>query len=167
MSGPPGTLGAFNIFDLREQAKRKLPRGLFDFIDRGAEDEVALRHNRAAFEAIKLRPRNLNNIRERDLSVELFGERQALPLVIAPTGGAGLAWYEADIELAKAAKTAGVPFTIATPALTAMERVKEEAGGRLWFQLYPWTETRSIESMVERVKAGESSGNVIGRRSGS
>ena len=79
-------LGAYNIADLRELAKQRLPRGLFEFMDRGCEDEVSLRNNRAVFERIKLKPRVLNDVSKRDQSITLFGQKQNMPIAIAPTG---------------------------------------------------------------------------------
>jgi isopentenyl diphosphate isomerase/L-lactate dehydrogenase-like FMN-dependent dehydrogenase len=147
------TLGAYNISDLRAIALRRVPRGLFDFVDRGTEDEVALRNNRAVFERIKLRPRTLVDVSGRSQEVALFGEKQKMPLVIAPTGTAGLMWYDGEIALARAARDAGIPFTLATGSMTAMERVAEEAGGKLWFQLYMWPDKSMSHKLVERARA--------------
>src|SRR5256885_14574967 len=76
-----------SIEDLRQIARRRLPRAIFDFFDGGAEDEVTLRENRAAFERVRLYPRVLVNVAKVDLGTELLGARSALPLAIAPTGG--------------------------------------------------------------------------------
>ena len=147
------TLGAYNIFDLREMARRRVPKGLFEFVDRGTEDEVALRNNRAVFERIRFRPRTLVDVSARHQDITLFGQKQKLPIVVAPTGMAGLMWYEGEIALARAARAAGIPFTIATGSLTSMERVAAEAGGRLWFQLYVWANLSLTYKVVERAKA--------------
>jgi isopentenyl diphosphate isomerase/L-lactate dehydrogenase-like FMN-dependent dehydrogenase len=147
------TLGAYDIADLREKARRRLPRGVFEFFDRGNGDEVALAHNRDAFERFKFAPRVLVDTSRRSLAVTLFGRRQALPLVVAPTGSAGLAWYEGEIALARAAAAAGIPFTLATGSMTAMERVAAEAGGTLWFQLYMWPDRSLSYRLVERARA--------------
>ena len=74
----------FNIADFREQARRHLPKSVFEFVDRGAEDEVALRDNRAAFERLKLRTKFCVDLTERDMGTELFGKKIKLPLAIAP-----------------------------------------------------------------------------------
>src|ERR1043165_3516717 len=132
------TLGAYNIFDLREQALKRVPKGLFEFVDRGTEDEISLRHNRAVFDRIKFKPRTLVDVSARNQEITLFGHKQKMPICIAPTGTAGLMWYEGEIALARAAKAAGIPFCLATGSMTAMERVAREAGGRLWFQLCMW-----------------------------
>jgi isopentenyl diphosphate isomerase/L-lactate dehydrogenase-like FMN-dependent dehydrogenase len=147
------TLGAYNIADLREMARRKLPKGIFEFVDRGSEDEVALRNNRTAFERIKLKPRTLVDVSGRSQEITLFGHRQKMPIAIAPTGTAGLMYYQGEIELARAAAAAGIPFTLATGSMTAMETVAAEAGGRLWFQLYMWPDRSLSHRLVERAKA--------------
>lgn len=147
------TLQAYNIFDLREIARRRLPKGLFEFVDRGTEDEVSLRNNRAVFERIRLKPRTLVDVSARSQEITLFGVKHRMPLVIAPTGVAGLLWYEGEIALARAAAEAGIPFTLATGSMTAMEKVAEQAGGELWFQLYMWPDRRLSHQLVERAKA--------------
>lgn len=143
---------ALNNHDLREMAKKRLPRWLFEFVDRGTEDEVALRNNRAAFERIKLKTRVLVNVSKRDLSTTLLGQKVSMPVGIAPTGVAGMLYYRGEIELAKAAKEAGVPFTVATNSLTSMEDIAEQVGGRLWFQLYMWSDVSLSHVVVERAK---------------
>ena len=85
----PDVEEAQNIFDLREMAKARLPKWMFEFVDRGTEDEVALRNNRAAFERIKLKPRVLVDVSQRSQEITLFGQRQEMPIAIAPTGAAG------------------------------------------------------------------------------
>ena len=144
---------AYNIADLRAIAKARLPKGLFDFVDRGTEDDVSLRANRAVFERIRLIPRVLRDVSRRTQEITLFGKRQKMPIAISPTGTAGLTWYEGEIALARAARDAGVPFTLATGSMTAMEKVAAEAGGRLWFQLYMWPDRSLSHKLVERAKA--------------
>jgi isopentenyl diphosphate isomerase/L-lactate dehydrogenase-like FMN-dependent dehydrogenase len=152
---------AYNIFDLREIARARLPRGVFEFIDRGTEDEVSLRHNSAALQGIRLRPRTLVDVSGRTQSVELMGTRHKMPIAIAPTGSAGLAWYEGEIALARAAAAAGIPFTLATGSMTAMEKVAAEAGGTLWFQLYMWPDRGLSHKLVERARAAGFEGLVV------
>ena len=113
----------FNIFDLREAAQKRLPRGIFEYVDKGTEDGISLRENCEAFQRIKLHTRFLNDWSTRDLGTEIFGKRIELPFGIAPTGSAGLMWYRGEIELARAAAAAGIPFTLATGALTSLEDV--------------------------------------------
>ncbi len=146
-------LGAYNIEDLRRMAKRKLPRGIFEFVDRGAEDEVALRNNRAAFEDIKLKTHVLANVSTRSLETPIFGKTIKMPFAIAPTGTAGLLSYGGEVGLAKAAAKAGIPCTLATNAMTPMEEIVEKASGELWFQLYMWSDKALSLKFVERVKS--------------
>ena len=142
----------YNIADLRAAARKRLPKGVFEFVDRGSEDEVALRNNRAGFERIKLRPRSLVDVSGRSMQTTLFGKPAGLPLAIAPTGAAGLCWYEGELQLAKAAAAAKVPFTLATGAMTSMEKIAKEAGGRLWMQLYLWNDRELSYQLVQRAE---------------
>jgi L-lactate dehydrogenase (cytochrome)/(S)-mandelate dehydrogenase len=155
------SLGAYNIFDLRERALRRVPKGMFEFVDRGTEDEVALRNNRTAFDRIKLLPRTLVDVSARSQEITLFGNKQNMPIVIAPTGTAGLMWHEGEIALARAARAAGIPFTLATGSITSMERVAAEAGGRLWFQLYMWSRVDLSHQLVERARAAGYEGLLV------
>jgi (S)-mandelate dehydrogenase len=145
----------YNIADLREVARRRLPKGVFEYIDKGAEDQIALGGNRAALDACKLLNRVLTDVSDVRLETPILGAPAALPLVIAPTGIAGLTWHEGEFELAKAAGRAGVPFTLATGSNTPMEKVAQESGARAWFQLYMWREKELSYELVRRAaKAG-------------
>ena len=146
-------LNAYNIFDLRDIAIRRVPKGFFEFVDRGTEDEVSLRNNRAVFDRIRFRTRTFVDVSKRSQDTTIFGVKHKMPLVIAPTGVAGLLWHEGEIALAKAARAAGIPFTLATGSITAMERVADEAGGDLWFQLYLWPDRSMSHELVNRAKA--------------
>src|SRR5688572_16100818 len=146
------TLGAYNIHDLREMAKKRLPRGVFEFVDRGTEDESALRNNRAAFERIRFRPRTLVDVSKRSQAITLFGKEQPMPIAIGPTGTAGLLSYGGEVGIARAAAAAGIPFTVGTNSMTSMEEIAEQAGGRLWFQLYMWSDRALSHQIVERAK---------------
>ena len=143
---------ALNIEDLRGMARRRLPRAIFDFFDGGAEDEVTLRENRAAFERVRLLPKVLVNVAQADPRMEIFGKESRLPLAIAPTGGISAGRAGAELALARAAKAFGVPFTLATPAAFTIERVAEEVGGRLWFQLYAVRDREFREKLISRAK---------------
>ena len=143
---------AYNLHELRDLAARRLPRGIFEYIDRGVEDEVALRENRAAFERIRLLPRVLVDVAGRSAAGELFGKPLPMPVAVAPTGSAGLVWYQGELELARAAADAGVPFTLASNSMTSMETIVRDAGGTLWFQLNMFADRRISHAMVERVR---------------
>jgi (S)-mandelate dehydrogenase len=143
---------AINIEDLRAAAKRRLPRAIFDFFDGGAEDETTLRDNRAAFERVRLLPKVLVNVAQVDTQVEIFGKPSSLPMAIAPTGGISAGRFGAELMLARAAKAAGIPFTMATPSAVSIERVAQEVGGRLWYQLYCVRNIEFREKLVQRAK---------------
>ena len=142
-----------NIEDLRRMAKSRLPRAVFDFFDGGAEDETTLRGNRAAFERVRLLPRVMVDVSQVDTGIEIFGARSNLPVAIAPTGGIGAGRNGADLMLARAARAAGIPYTLATPATASIEEVAEKAGGRLWFQLYVFKNREFRMKLVQRAKA--------------
>src|SRR4029079_1332643 len=97
----------YSLPAMRDLAERALPRPIFDFADGGAEEERTLRRNERAFEAIELLPRPLNGASERDLTVELFGHRLSMPVMIGPTGLSGLFWPGGEIAAARAAAGAG------------------------------------------------------------
>ena len=146
------TLGFYSIADLREAARRRLPHGLFEFMDRGNDDDVAMHHNRAALESVKLVPRVLVDVSQRSQEITLFGKRHKMPIIVAPTGSAGLAWYEGEIALARAAAAAGIPFTMAAGSMTKLERVAAEAGGTLWMQFYMWPERAQSYELIARAR---------------
>ena len=152
---------AFNIADLRAAARSKLPKGLFEFVARGTEDEVALQRNRARFDAIAMRPRVLVDVSARTQASSFFGKPSTMPMAIAPTGAAGLLWFDGEIAVARAAAKAGIPFTLSTASIISMERVADEAGGRLWFQLYMLPERRMSHQLVARAKAAGYEGLIV------
>ncbi len=143
---------ALNNHDMRHMARKRLPKWLFEFVDRGTEDEVALRNNRAAFERIKLKTQVLIDVSKRNQEITLFGKKHGMPLGIAPTGPAGMLWYKGELELARAAKAANIPFTLATGSQTSMEEVAKLVGGTLWFQLYMWSDVSMSHILVDRAK---------------
>jgi (S)-mandelate dehydrogenase len=144
---------AYNLDDLRTLARRRLPRGVFEFVDRGVEDEVALRENRDAFARLRVRPRVLRDVTGRSAATSLFGRTMPMPVAVAPTGAAGLVWFQGELALARAAAAAGVPFTVATNAMTSMEVIARQAGGRLWFQLNMFADRSVSHAMVARAQA--------------
>ncbi|MGI4812743.1 MAG: alpha-hydroxy acid oxidase [Janthinobacterium lividum] len=145
-----------NLEEMRRAAQRRLPRAVFGFIDGGTEDGIAVLNNRRAFHETKLRHRAVVDVSERSLASKLFGAAVGMPIAIAPTGSAGLCWYEGELELAKAAAQAKIPFTLATGALTSIERIAEQAGpqvgGRLWFQLHVWRDRAASYELIERAR---------------
>jgi len=144
--------GCYNIADLREKARRRLPLGVWEYLERGVEDEAGMARNRAGFERITFRPRVLRDVSSIDPSTEILGEKAPFPLAVAPTGAAGIMAYGGDYALAKAAARAGVPFTISSASTMDLEEICE-AGGRLWFQLYFWQDRDLSLDVVKRAAA--------------
>lgn len=142
-------LACYNVADLRERARRRLPRGIWEYAERGTEDEHGMARNRAAFERVAFRPRVLRGVQSVDTGAEIFGKPSALPLALAPTGAAGLLWYKGDLALARAAAAAGVPFTISSASTMDLEQIVV-AGGRIWFQLYYWEDRALSHAVVDR-----------------
>lgn len=141
----------YNIDDLRSAARRRLPKWIFEFVDLGAEDNIAIRNNIEAFRRLKLRGRALVDMSGRNLGTSIFGAISTLPLAIAPTGAAGLCWYEGELELARAAASVGVPFTMAVGSTTPLERVAEEVPeGRRWLQVYLWENRDYMADLIGR-----------------
>ncbi|MGO4403541.1 alpha-hydroxy acid oxidase [Bosea sp. RAF48] len=141
----------FNVEDVRRLAKRRLPKGLFNFIDRATEDDLARGRNRAAFRALTFLPRTLVDVAERSTEAVLFGERHAMPLAVAPAGPAGLLWYRGELELAKAAARANLPFTLSTYSTVAMGDIAA-TGATVWQQLYFWKDRSLTGKIVDRAR---------------
>jgi (S)-mandelate dehydrogenase len=146
---------AYSIEDLRQAAKKRLPRAIFDFFDGGAEDEVTLRANRAAFERTFLVPRPLRDVSNVDMTSGLFGMPWAMPLAIAPTGALGYGKPGADIAIAKAAAAVGIPYTLSSSATASIEAIAKNAPGRHWFQAYILRNKPFLANMIERAKAAD------------
>ena len=144
---------AVSIADLREIARRRLPRSVFEFIDGGAEDETTLRDNRAAFERIRLVPRVLRDVSDPQPGITLLGRPIAAPLLVAPMGCSMLAWPEADLAIARAAASLKLPYTMSTMSPVAIETMAERAGGDLWFQLYVLKNRGFNDRLVDRAWA--------------
>ncbi len=144
--------GELNYDSLRDKARRRLPRGIFEYIDRGSEDEVGLTHNRQEFDRIRLQPNVLVDVSSRTQQVELFGHTYSLPMVIAPTAAAGLVWHKGEIHLARAAAKANIPFCAATEAITALEEISTEAKGKIWFQLFVWRDRARSYRLIDRAR---------------
>ncbi|WP_332394264.1 alpha-hydroxy-acid oxidizing protein, partial [Ralstonia sp. 1B3] len=110
-------------------------RMVFDYIEGGADDESGLKHNRAAFESLRFSPSRLTDVRTRDLSTTLAGQRMELPLIVAPMGLTGACRPDGDITGARRAR-AGIPFVLSTASNVSLEDLARRASGRRWFQLY-------------------------------
>lgn len=141
----------FNVEDLRSMARARLPKDVCDYIDLGTKDLIALRNNRRRLDEIKLLNKVLVDVSKIDTTRAIFNKRSSLPFAIAPTGIAGVVWYERELALAKAAAKAGVPFTLAMGSNMPMEKIAAEAGGTLWYQLYLWRQKQLSYDLIKRV----------------
>ncbi len=124
------------IEDLRQLARRRVPRAFFDYADSGSYNEETLRANRADLEAIKLRQRVLVDVSQRSLATTIVGQKVAAPLVLAPVGLTGMQHGNGEILSAQAANEAGIPYCLSTMSICSIEDVAEATGKPFWFQLY-------------------------------
>ena len=122
--------------DYRELARRRLPKFLFEYIEGGSYAEVTLKRNVADLEAVPLRQRVLRDVSNLDLSTELFGQKFALPIALAPVGLAGLNARRGECQAARAAEAAGIPFCLSTFSLCPIAEVTRAVTRPIWFQLY-------------------------------
>ncbi len=127
---------AASALDYRELARRRLPKFLFEYIEGGSYAEVTLKRNVADLEAVSLRQRVLRDVSSLDLSTELFGQRLALPIALAPVGLAGLNARRGECQAARAAEAAGIPFCLSTFSLCPISEVTRAVTRPIWFQLY-------------------------------
>lgn len=150
-----------NIQDLREIAKRKVPRAIFHYADRGSYDETTLKANKADLAAIPLRQRVMIDVSERTTATTMIGEKVSLPLAIAPTGLTGLFHGNGEIHGCRAAQAAGIPFTLSTMSICSIEDVAAAVSKPFWFQLYVMRDRKFSESLIERAKAAKCSALVL------
>ena len=144
---------AYTIWDLRDIAKRRTPKGPFDYTDGSAESEVSLERARQAYRDLEFIPSILKDVSTADLTRTALGETFALPVGIAPTGFTRMMQTQGEIAGARAAEKFGIPFTLSTLGTTTIEDVVASApDGRNWFQLYMWKDREGSMALVERAK---------------
>jgi L-lactate dehydrogenase (cytochrome) len=144
---------AADISDLRKIARRQLPRGVFDYVDGGAEDEITLTANTAAFRRIEFRPRVLRDVGTVDPSTSLLGRPLPIPLVLAPTGFPRSVHPDGELATARAAARARLPYTLSTLSTYSIEEVAAASTGPHWFQVYVWRDRGMVKEMIERAAA--------------
>ena len=140
------------VADVRELARRRLPRMSFDFVDGGAGTEVTLRANESDFADVILHPRSLVDVAQQSLSTTLAGQELPLPLLLAPCGLIRVVGGDGELAAVRAAGRAGVIYTISTASSWSIEEIAAEATGPLWFQLYLWRSREVIGTLVRRAK---------------
>jgi len=140
------------VADFREGARRRLPKLLFDYVDGGSYAEATLRRNIADLEALALRQRVMVDVSNRSTAVELFGQKLSMPVVLSPIGMAGMLARRGEVQAARAAQAAGVPFTLSTVGICDMDEVAK-AVTPPWFQLYMLRDRGFMSAVLERAKA--------------
>jgi len=143
----------YSVGALRAAARSALPRPVFDFADGGAEDERTLRRNEAAFSAFGLQPRPLRGAANRDLSIKLFGNSLRLPVLIAPTGLAGLFWPDGERAAARAAHAAGTIYCASHASVVTMEDIAGTGTASLWMQVFIYRDRGFTRHFAQRAAA--------------
>ncbi len=144
---------AASVEDYRRIAKRRLPHGVFDYIDGGADDERTLVRNVAAFGEYEFQPRILRDVSQLDTSTTILGRPAALPLILAPTGFTRIAHSQGELAVARAAARAGIPWSLSTMGTRSIEEVAAVSEGDKWFQVYTWRDRGLVEELLDRAKA--------------
>jgi L-lactate dehydrogenase (cytochrome)/(S)-mandelate dehydrogenase len=141
---------AYSIGALRGLARKALPRPIFDFADGGAEDEHTLRRNEAAFQEIELLPHPLSGAAERDLSISLFGKQLSMPVVVGPTGLAGLFWPDGEVSTARAAQAAGTAYCLSHGSVCTLEQLSACGASPRWMQVFVYRDRGFTRELSER-----------------
>lgn len=144
-----------SVADLKNKAKKRIPKFAFDYLQGGCNEELNLFRNEEDFDNILLKPQYLRVGQEIDMSVELFGRRYSAPFGISPIGLQGLMWPNAPEILAKAAAKHDIPYTLSTVSTSSIERIADVSDGKAWFQLYHPTEDSLRDDILKRLKAVE------------
>jgi L-lactate dehydrogenase (cytochrome) len=144
---------AVSIAALRELAARRLPHALFDFIDGGAADEITMRYNEADFGKWALVPRYAVDVSRRDLSTDMLGRKAAMPLMLSPTGLAGMFWPHGELHALRATAKANIPLCLSTNSVCSLEEVAKVApDADRWFQLYFLKDRDWMKTLVRRAQ---------------
>lgn len=141
------------VVDLREAARKRLPRLLFDYIDGGAYDEVSIRRNREDLANLALRQRTMTDISALSMRIGLFGQSLSMPLALAPVGFSGMYARRGEVQAARAAHAAGVPFCLSTLSICGLEEVVRDGGAPIWFQFYMLRDRGFCASLLQRAQA--------------
>jgi L-lactate dehydrogenase (cytochrome) len=149
------------IEDLRELARKRVARAIFDYVDRGSYSECTLRANRADLELLTLRQRVGIDVDRRSTSGTMLGQEVTMPVALAPVGLTGLNWADGEILAARAAHRFGVPFTLSTMSICSIEDLAEALDQPFWFQLYVMRDRGFAASLIERAKAAGCSALVL------
>src|SRR5215212_3039914 len=140
------------INDYRELARRRLPRQLFDYVDGGAYEEATMRANVRDLEDVLLRQVVMRDVSERDKKTQVLGQSLAMPVILGPVGLGGMFAPRAEVQAARAAERAGVPFTESTVSIAPIEEVAKATTNPPWFQLYVMRDRGYAEDLIQRAK---------------
>lgn len=159
--GTPDLAALLSIAAVAAEASRRLPTMARGYFNGGARDQVTLRENESRLEALRLRPRVLVDVRQRDLSTTLLGTPISFPVLVAPTAFQSMAWPEGELHTARACARAGTTMVLSTLSTEPVERVVEAwraaggpaRGGAVWFQLYVYRDRTATQALVERAAA--------------
>ncbi len=146
-----------SIADLRERARRNVPKMFFDYADAGSYNQETLRANRADFEKIKLRQRILRDVDQRSTATTILGEPVPLPLALGPIGLGGMMHGDGEIMACRAAQAAGIPYTLSTMSINSIEDVAAAVDKPFWFQLYVMRDRGFIRELIQRAAAAKCS----------
>src|SRR5690606_14791634 len=149
------------IEDLRQRARRRVPKMFFDYADSGSWTETTLRANEEDFQKIKLRQRVLVDMTNRSLASEMIGETVSMPVALAPTGLTGMQHADGEMLAAQAAEEFGVPFTLSTMSICSIEDVASVTKKPFWFQLYVMKDRDFVKNLIGRAKAAGCSALVL------
>ena len=152
----PLGLAPATALDYRELARRRVPRQLFDYVDGGAYEEATMRANVADLKDVLLRQVVMRDVSSRDHSVEVLGQRLAMPVILAPVGLGGMFARRAEVQAARAAEATGVPFVESTLSLCSLEEVARATSQPPWFQLYVLRDRSYAEELMARARAAHS-----------
>lgn len=152
---------ALTIGDLKEQARRRVPKMFFEYADSGAWTEGTYRANEEDFHKVKLRQRVLVDMSNRSLASEMIGEKVSMPVAIAPTGFTGMQHADGEMLAAQAAEEFGVPFTLSTMSICSIEDVRSVTSKPFWFQLYVMQDRDFVLNLIDRAKAAGCSALVL------
>lgn len=152
---------AVNIADLRRLARRRLPRGVFDYVDGAAEDELTAARNVHAYEDLEFRPRVLRDVGTVDTSTTLLGDSIQFPLVLAPTGFTRIVDPAGELAVAREAAEHGIPYSLSTLSTRSIEEVRDVSNGTLWFQVYVWRDKGLVGELLQRAADAKYSAIVI------
>jgi len=150
-----------SVDDLRRIARRRLPRGVFGYVDGGAEDELTLARNVGGFAALEFRPRVLRDVGKVDTSCSLFGRALPLPLMLAPTGFTRIVAPDGELAVARAAAAEDLPYTLSTMSTRSIEEVAAVSDGPKWFQVYVWRDRGLVKDMLQRAASSGYEGIMI------